>query len=83
VWHGSDVHPHSELGQSRRFRDALKESDCPPPDNGYRMHTSLLQKSAETDSLVGIGLAEVMLCRWKLDWDDLAIVAWKKGGVIA
>jgi hypothetical protein len=47
------------------------------------MHTSLLQKSAETDSLVGIGLAEVMLCRWKLDWDDLAIVAWKKGGVIA
>jgi hypothetical protein len=58
VWHGSDVHPHSELGQSRRFRDALKESDCPPPDNGYRMHTSLLQKSAGTDSLVGIGLAE-------------------------
>jgi hypothetical protein len=53
------------------------------PVIGYRMHTSLLQKSAETDSLVGIGLAEVMLCRWKLDWDDLAIVAWKKGGVIA
>ena len=28
-------------------------------------------------------LQRVMLCRWKLDWDDLAIVAWKKGGVIA
>ena len=28
------------------------------PVTGYRMHTSLLQKSAETDSLVGIGLAE-------------------------
>ena len=27
-------------------------------NNRYRMHTSLLQKSAETDSLVGIGLAE-------------------------
>jgi hypothetical protein len=28
------------------------------PVTGYRMHTSLLQKSAGTDSLVGIGLAE-------------------------
>jgi hypothetical protein len=29
-----------------------------PDHRFYRMHTSLLQKSAGTDSLVGIGLAE-------------------------
>src|ERR1700730_14164226 len=27
--------------------------------------------------------ARKVFCRWKLDWDDLAIVAWKKGGVVA
>ena len=53
------------------------------PMTVYRMHTSLLRKSAETDSLVASVLRRVVLCRWKLDWDDLAIVAWKKGGVVA
>jgi hypothetical protein len=28
------------------------------PVTGYRMHTSLLQRLAETDSLVGVGFAE-------------------------
>jgi hypothetical protein len=28
------------------------------PVTGYRMHTSLLQRLAKTDSLVGVGLAE-------------------------
>jgi hypothetical protein len=47
------------------------------------MHTSLLRRSAKTDSLMRGGLVETILCRWKLGWDDLAIVAWKKGGVVA
>ena len=53
------------------------------PVIGYRMHTSLLQRRAETDSLWVPGLRRAVLCRWRLGWDDLAIVAWKKGGVVA
>jgi hypothetical protein len=29
------------------------------------------------------GSRRVILCRWRLDWDDLVIVAWKKGGLVA
>ena len=53
------------------------------PAIGYQMHISLLRRLPKTDSLEVVGLGEGCLCRWKLDWDDLAIVAWKKGGVVA
>ena len=34
----------------------------------YLMHTSLLRRSAKTDSLMRGGLVEAILCRWKLGW---------------
>jgi hypothetical protein len=36
----------------------LTVSSALSPVNGYRMHTSLLQRLAETDSLAGVGFAE-------------------------
>ena len=54
------------------------------PGDRYRMHTSfLLRWSLKTDSMAApIGLRR-WRWRWSLDWDDLAIVAWKKGGSVA
>ena len=52
------------------------------PVTGYPMHTSLLRRSSNTDSLFMDG-AEGDRCRRRWGWGDLAIAAWKKGGLVA
>src|SRR6059058_4167770 len=48
------------------------------PGDRYPMHTSLLRRSSNTDSLFMDG-AEGDRCRRRWGWGDLAIAAWKKG----
>ena len=76
---------HGRTGNTRHSRTRMVLTVCfaLSPVIGYRMHTSLLQRLAKTDSIVDVGLRRAVLCRWKLGWGDLAIVAWKKGGVVA
>ena len=80
------VSHHESTGIIRhsRTRMVLTAYLALSPVTGYRMHTSfLLRWSLKTDSMAApIGLRR-WRWRWSLDWDDLAIVAWKKGGSVA
>ncbi|MFL6827021.1 MAG: hypothetical protein ACJ8E2_11220, partial [Bradyrhizobium sp.] len=67
-----------QVGGSNSADDGDKKS----PITGYPMHTSLLRRSSNTDSLFLDG-AEGDRCRRRWGWGDLAIAAWKKGGLVA
>jgi hypothetical protein len=77
---------HEHTGSAEALRHSLRNGFTAyialSPVNGYRMHRSLLQRRAETDSLWMSGSRRAVLCRWRLDWGDLAIAAWKKGGLV-
>jgi hypothetical protein len=50
------------------------------PVTGYRMHTSLLQPSATTDSLVGVGFAEGDLMSMEIGLGRFGDRRLEKGG---